>query len=55
MPIFNRGEKMFPSGRSTTDVIAGLVPAISIRAAQLCRGHRDGRDKPDKPGHDDGV
>ena len=30
-------------------VIAGLVPAISIRKARLCRLHRDGRDK---PGHD---
>jgi hypothetical protein len=35
--------------------MAGLVPAISLRKAQLCLYHRDRRDKPrDKPGDDDG-
>jgi len=37
-----------------TDVIAGLVPAISIRRA-LHLHYWDGRDKPDKPGHDNSV
>jgi hypothetical protein len=32
------------------DVIAGLVPAISIRG--LCLDNRDGRDK---PGHDESM
>ena len=34
--------------RDSQFVIAGLVPAISIRRAQ-CQNYRDGRDK---PGHD---
>ena len=28
-------------------VVAGLVPAISLREAQPCQMNRDGRDKPD--------
>jgi hypothetical protein len=38
------------------DVIAGLDrldPAISMPVARQCHTNRDGRDKPDKPGHDD--
>src|SRR5690349_9711317 len=34
---------------SAFNVIAGLVPAISLREARLCPLNRDGRDK---PGHD---
>jgi len=40
---------MIGSSRSRRFVIAGLVPAISIRRAQ-CPDYRDGRDK---PGHDE--
>jgi hypothetical protein len=47
--------KRFRTGDLLTSliVITGLVPVIPLILARPCKSKRDGRDKPDKPGHDE--